>query len=120
AADGKAATQDVVVVRGGVNVASSAFSPTMKQLSVIGQKTAIIGDVTGPPAFHLAGGDAFLRDLKLGPSQSIGAQADSGATLRLEHVVVTGNPGGGILLDVASFDIHNTTVTNNGPGMSGA
>jgi hypothetical protein len=41
---------------------------------------------------------------------------DPGATLILDSVTVTGNSGGGILLDGAAFNITNTAVTNNGPG----
>ena len=33
---------------------------------------------------------------------------------------MNGNSGGGILVDGAAFVIKNTTVTNNGPGTTGA
>lgn len=125
AAVGTGATRDLVVVLGTVAGAPAPFSVSAKQLTVVGQGTGAIGAVTAPP-FHLASGDAYLRDVKLGPSPSIGVQANAGSTLRLQHVVVDGNhngsaaTAGGILLDGAAFDIRNTTVTNNGPGTLGS
>jgi hypothetical protein len=50
----------------------------------------------------------------------LGVDAESGATLTMNHCTVTNNSAGGILLDGAAFDIENTTVTNNGPGTQGA
>ena len=109
------ALRDLIVVRGTVTGAASAFAGGAKQISIVGQATAVVAG-GGSPAIHLATGDAYVRAIKLGPSASIGCQADSGSTLRLDHVVVTGNSAGGILLDGAAFDIENTTVTSNGPG----
>lgn len=112
-------TRDLVVVRGAVNGASAAFTGAAKPISIVGQMSgAIAGGVN--PAFHLASGDAYLRDLRVSTVASLGIQADFGSTLRLDHLLVTGNSGGGILLDGAAFDIRNTTVTSNGPGTTGA
>jgi hypothetical protein len=36
----------------------------------------------------------------------------------MDTCAVIDNPGGGILLNGAAFDIKNTTVTGNGPGTS--
>jgi hypothetical protein len=113
-----AAARDLVVVRGSVISSTSGFQAGAKQLSIVGQASALIGGVY--PAIHLATGDLFARDLKLNTGSSLGCQADTGATLRLDRVVVNGNTGGGILLDGAAFVIKNTAVTNNGPGTSGA
>ena len=112
---------DLVVVRGTVTGATAAFAvPAKKKLSVIGQMTAFIAGGGTSPAFHLASGEAYLRDLKLTTAASIGCQADAGSLLRLDHVTVTGNVGGGILLDGAAFEIRNSTVSNNGAGVMGA
>ena len=113
------ASRDLIVVRGSVNGATAAFSGVAKQVSIVGQAAAAV--LAGAnPAIRLAAGDAFVRDLRLTTAGSIGCQADPGSTLRLQHLAVSGNSGGGILLDGAAFDIQNTTVTNNGPGTSGA
>jgi len=111
---------DLVVVRGTVTGATAAFAvPAKKKLSVVGQMTAFIAGGLSP-AFRLSSGEAFLRDLKLTTAASIGCQADTGTLLRLDHVTVTGNVGGGILLDGAAFEIRNSTVTSNGPAVQGA
>jgi hypothetical protein len=108
------ATRDLIVARGTVGGASSAFAGGTTQISIIGQMNATIGNVNSP-AIQLASGDMYVRNVKLGPSTAIGCQGDAGSILRLDHVLVTGNSGGGILLNGAAFDIENTTVTNNGP-----
>ena len=113
-------TADLVVVRGTVTGATAAFAvPAKKKLSVVGQMTAFIAGGLSP-AFRLSSGEAYLRDLKLTTAASIGCQADTGTLLRLDHVTVTGNAGGGILLDGAAFEIRNSTVTSNGPAVQGA
>ena len=110
---------DLVVVRGTVTGATAAFAvPAKKKLSVVGQMTAFIAGGLSP-AFRLSSGEAYLRDLRLTTAASIGCQADAGTTLRLEHVTVTGNVGGGIFLDGAAFEIRNSTVTSNGPAVHG-
>jgi hypothetical protein len=112
-------TRDLVVVRGTVTGASAAFSIGAQQASIVGQAAAVIAG-GGSPAIHLAAGDAYVRALKLTTGASIGCQADAGSTLRLDHVNVSGNSGGGVLLDGAAFVISNTTVSGNGPGTFGA
>jgi hypothetical protein len=113
------ALRDLVVVRGTVVAATSGFSGGSTQISIVGQMSAVIaGSITGS-AIHIVAGDTFIRDIKLSSFSAIGCQADTGSTLRLDHVNVTGNSGGGILLDGAAFTITNTTVTNNGPGTFG-
>jgi hypothetical protein len=112
------ATRDLIVVRGTVSGAATGLTSGARQTSIVGQMSAALAGATDP-AFHLVTGDAYLRNVTLSASASIGCQADAGSTLRLDHVLVTGNTGGGILLNGAAFDIENTTVTNNGPGTQG-
>lgn len=107
-------TRDLIVVRGIVNGASSAFSIGSRQVSIVGQLSANVAGATDP-AIHLTAGDLYVRSLKLSTGGSIGCKAEVGSVLRLDRVVVTGNSSGGILLDGAAFDVENTTVTNNGP-----
>jgi hypothetical protein len=109
------ATRDLIVVRGTVSGAATGLTSGARQISIVGQVSAALAGAT-KPAFHLGAGDAYLRNVKLSTGGSIGCQADAGSTLQLDHVLVTGNSGGGILLNGAAFDIENTTVTTNGPG----
>ena len=111
-------SRSVIVVRGIVSGATGAFATSV---SIVGQSGTIAGTVA--PALHVSAGTTNARDLKLTTVDSIGLQADSGSTVQLNHLLVTGNAGqtmdgkgGGILLDGAAFDIRNTTVTSNGPG----
>jgi len=116
------ATRDLVVVRGTVGGATVGFASSV---SIVGQSSAtIVGSVN--PALHIASGTTYARDLKLTAGDAVGLQADTGSTVQLNHLLVTGNAGmaadtrgGGILLDGAAFDISNTTVTSNGPGALG-
>jgi hypothetical protein len=110
-------TRTVVVVRGSSLSANGAIGLSGgKLVSIVGQNA---GAITGTmaPALWISG-DTYARDLKLS-SMTTAVQANSGATLRLNHVSVVNSPGGGILLDGAAFDIRNTIVTGNGPGMYG-
>jgi hypothetical protein len=111
-------TRNLIVVRGPVGSAASGISIGTREISIVGQLSAVIAGID--PGLHVTAGDVFVRNVKFGPSPSVGCQADVGSTLRLDHVVVTGNSGGGILIKSAAFDIQNTTVTNNGPGAEGA
>jgi len=114
---GVGATRDLIVVRGAVTAAASGIAGGARQVSIVGQMNATLAGAD--PAIHVATGDLYARNVKLSTGGSIGCQADAGSTVRLAQVVVSGNPGGGILLDGAAFDIENTTVTNNGPGTFG-
>lgn len=108
-------SRNLVVVRGAVNSASASFAAGSTQLWIVGQKSAVIGGVN--TGIRLATGDASIRDLAVSSTLAIGIEADQGSTLRLQHVNVSKNSGGGILLSGAAFDIQNTVVTENGPGM---
>ena len=114
------AQRRVVVVVGTVSGSPAAIqATTIGEVSIIGQASgAIVGSVD--PAVHLVSGSVYVRDVRLSSGASMGCVAESGAALRLEHVAVTGNPGGGLLLNGAAFVIRNTAVTNNGPGTTGA
>jgi hypothetical protein len=56
-----------------------------------------------------------LLSVQVNLGMGLGIQADTGAQLTMDRCTVMGNNKGGILLDAATFDIENTTVTNNGP-----
>jgi hypothetical protein len=65
----------------------------------------------------LSGGTIFIRDLTV-TGGSPGITADSGNILRLDHVSVSNNTAGGILLNGAGFEIKDTTVNDNGAATS--
>jgi hypothetical protein len=50
----------------------------------------------------------------------MGINALTGTTLHVDTCSVMNNPGGGILLNGAAFDIKNTTISNNGSGSLGS
>jgi hypothetical protein len=93
-------------------------------MTIVGQNT---GTLTGPGSsattqtgtIKVTGGDLYIRDLSV-TAGSPGIWATVGAILRLDHVSVSGNTKGGILLDGAGFDIQNTTVNNNGGNTYGS
>jgi hypothetical protein len=112
-------TRTVVVVRGSSASANGAIGLSGgKLVSIVGQTAGAITGTIAPALW--VSGDTYARDLKLTSMTTAVLANSSGATLRLNHVSVVNSPGGGILVDGAAFDIRNTIVTGNGPGMSGA
>jgi hypothetical protein len=104
---GTVSTKNLIVVRGNVSN-SSTFATTGRSLSVVGQMNAGLGGT-----LRLTGGNLYVRRITISAGALFtGCQADIGSTLRLDHVVVTGNKGG-IYLNGAAFDIQNTTVSDN-------
>jgi hypothetical protein len=112
------AERPLVVVRGNIYAGDeTVFARTdMVMTSVVGQKTAVLTKMG--TVISLTSGAFYFRDLKL-DSAFGGGIAATGGTLRLDDVIVTGCPLGGILLDGAAFDIRNTTVMNNGDSEGG-
>lgn len=92
-------------------------------LAVVG-KAAVINAAEYSDGISITSGELYLRNLTVAGSASrqtgigINAQATPGATLILhvEDCTIRSNPGGGILLAAAAFDIENTVVSDNGPG----
>jgi hypothetical protein len=112
-------TRSLVVARGQVIAANIPIALAGgKLVSIVGQNGGAIAG-TMAPALWISG-DTYARDLKLSSMTTAVLANSSGATLRLNHVSVVSSPGGGILIDGAGFDIRNTIVTGNGPGISGA
>lgn len=106
--------RSLIAVRGTV-AASSIGVQTAGQVSIVGRGAGVVvGSVN--PALHLSAGTTYVRGIRLTSGASIGCVADPGTTLLADSVTVSGNSGGGILLDGAAFTITNTAVTDNGPG----
>jgi len=112
-------TRDLVVVSGIVSGATWSYNNNVTGglLSVVGQASAQIASTTSP-GFSLQGGSAYIRAVEFSPSASIGIKS-TGGNLTLNGVTVDSCMGGGIFLSGTTFDIENTTVTNNGPGPQG-
>jgi hypothetical protein len=109
----------LAVVRGTVNAGTWTFQRAAgtPEVSLVGQQRAIVAGGS-QSAFILQNGSVYIRDVDLSLSASVGVIANGG-TLRLENDTVDSCQAGGILLDGASFDLRNVSVTNNGPGTIG-
>jgi hypothetical protein len=85
-------------------------------MTIVGQSSGTVaGTLTGngtASTLHVKGGDLYVRGMTV-TGGAPGITADTGAILRLDHVSVSNNASGGILLDGAAFYIKNTTVNNN-------
>jgi hypothetical protein len=101
----------LVVIRGAVPGAL-AWTLTGPQMTVVGQNTGTLSG-TGTATVHVTGGDLYVRQLAI-TGGAPGLWIDGGGTVRLDHVNVSNNVAGGILLDGAGFSIVNTTVAGNG------
>jgi hypothetical protein len=63
-----------------------------------------------------AGAKVTLLRVVVNLGSGLGVDAEMGSTLVMQSCTVEMNSNGGILLNEASFDIEDTTVTGNGPG----
>jgi len=115
----------VMVVRGALAPASTTIAVS-SPLTIVGKSSAIVSSgALGADAITITSGDITLRNLTIqgtaSPKTGIGINAypapSSTVTLHMDTCAVKNNPGGGILLNGAAFDIKNTSVTGNGPGI---
>jgi hypothetical protein len=107
----------LLVVRGSVS-GTIVWTLSTPQMSIVGQSTGTLTGAAGAATVYVSGGDLYIRALTI-TGGSPGIWADTGDILRLDHVSVSNNTAGGILLDGAGFDIKNTTVNGNGANISG-
>jgi hypothetical protein len=108
-------TRTVIVISATVTGFIWTIPSGSPPLTFIGRSSAVVagGAMVG---IQVSGtGELYGRDLVVRSSELEGVIAQNGATLRLDHVTIDSNRGGGILLDGSAFDIRNSTVTNNGP-----
>jgi hypothetical protein len=113
-------TRRLFVIRGTVQGAAWTLQGAAgdAQISVVGQQSAVIAGGASP-GIRVIASDVFIRDLTVRRSEQIGISAASGSTLRTNHVTIETNGGGGLLVDGSAFEISNTVITGNGPGMLG-
>lgn len=111
-------TRRLFVIRGTVQGAAWTLQGAARdsQVSIVGQQSAVIAGGASP-GLRIVGADVYARSITVTLSAQIGIDASGGSFLHLDDVKVDTNRGGGILLDASQFDIRNTTVTGNGPGL---
>ena len=111
----------VVVVREALSAAPTNIAVTTP-LTIIGKSAATLIPTAGADCITITSGEIYLRNLTIqgtaSPATGMGINAIAGTTLHLDTCAVINNPGGGILLNGASFDIKNVTVNGNGPGQT--
>jgi hypothetical protein len=114
----------LVVVRGTLAPASTTIAVSTT-ITIVGRTGAtLIPADAGADCITITGGEVFLRNLAVqgttSPASGMGINvappSGATATLHMETCAVRNNPGGGILLNGAAFDIRNTVVSGNGPG----
>jgi hypothetical protein len=121
----KSKSKPLVVMTGPLTGGFIGVSLT-NPLTVVG-KNAVITPAAATDGISINSGELYLRGLTIKGSAStmtgtgIIAQPVAGGNvaLHMDTCVVANNPGGGILLNGAAFDIKNTTVSGNGPGAFG-
>jgi hypothetical protein len=124
-ASAKSNGKSLVVITGAL-VAGSTTIAASSPLTIVGKSSAIINPASGGDGIDITSGEIYLRNLTVQGSSSlatgIGINATPGTgstvTLHMDTCAVTGNPGGGILLNGAAFDIKNATISGNGPNGS--
>ncbi len=103
-------------------LSSFSVSVSAKPLTIVG-KAATITPIGFNDGIDVTAGEVYLRGITVQGSLSaqtkIGINAGASVTLHMDTCSIVGNPGGGILLNGAAFDIENTTITGNGPGTLG-
>jgi hypothetical protein len=120
----KATGRPVVVVMGQVQggFATGALS---RPLTIVG-KNAVIKPNDYADGIGITSGEIYLRKVTVAANSSgvtnigVNVQAATGATvaLHMDGCTIQDNPGGGLFLAGASFDIQDSVVTGNGPGQT--
>lgn len=100
-------------------LSSFSVSAPAKPLTIVG-KAAMVTPAAFSDGITITAGEVYLRGITVQGSTiaqtKAGINAGTGVTLHMDTCSIINNPGGGILLNGAAFDIENTTVTGNGPG----
>ena len=118
ALDSLTTSRRVLVISGAVMGASWTPPSGATPITFVGRSAAAIAPGTGVGIRISGAAELYARDLVVRNSEQVGIIAEGGANLRLEHVIVDSNRGGGILVDSSAFDVKTSTITGNGPGQS--
>jgi hypothetical protein len=93
-------------------------------LTIVGKNGATVAPTAavGSTCITITQGEVTLRGLTVqgaaSPATGMGIAAGPGVTLHMDGCRVVNNPGGGVFLNGAGFDIESTTVSGNGPGQT--
>jgi hypothetical protein len=119
----------VVVIRGALAPASASIAVT-SPLVIVGKNNASVtpSATLGADCITITSGEIYLRNITIqgtaSPATGMGIKAapdpSSTVTMHMDTCAVINNPGAGILLNGAAFDIKNTAVSSNGSGSLGA
>ena len=121
----KASSKSLVVITGTLAASPTTSITAAAPLTIVGKSNAKLTPTPGSDGITINAGQVTLRGVAVlgGTSTGMGINASptSGntVTLHMDTCVVSNNPGGGILLNGAAFEIKNSTITNNGPGQLG-
>lgn len=121
---GSTSGKDVVVLEG--NLADFSIAVPLKALTVVGKNAIITSGSAGTDGITITNGTVYMRNVTVQGSASpatgmginVAPPGSSAVALYLTGCAIKNNPGGGIMLNSAAFDIENTTVTGNGPGQT--
>jgi hypothetical protein len=122
----RSGSKPVVAVRGALAAGSATISVSAP-IIIVGKNNAVLTPAaTGADAVDITNGEIYLRNLSIqgtaSPKTGIGINAaptsGNAVTLHMDSCDVINNPGGGILLNGAAFEIKNTTITGNGAGLT--
>ncbi len=120
----KSGSKPLVVVRGSLAPGSTTIAVN-SPLAIVGKTGAtLVPADPGADCITITQGEITLRNLSIqgsiSPASGMGIDAappsGSSVILHMDTCAVRYNPGGGILLNGAAFDIRNTVVSGNGPG----
>lgn len=111
----------VIIGKAGASIPATAATAIQVSSDVVLIRDLLVtgGIAAGSKGVAVAGASTklTLSNVQVNlTTDGLGIQADTGAQLTMDHCSVTNNKRGGILVDGASFDIKNTTITGNGPG----
>jgi hypothetical protein len=119
-------SKPVVAVRGTLAAGSTNIAVTAP-LTIVGKNSAVLTPAaTGADAIDITSGEIYLRNLTIqgtaSPKTGIGINAaptsGNAVSLHMRDCRVTNNPGGGVFLSGAAFDVENTIITGNGAGQT--
>ena len=120
----KSNSKALVVITGALAPGSATIAATAP-LTIAGKSSAkLTPTTTGSDGITITSGEIYLRGVAVqgGTLTGMGINASptsgSSVSLHVDTCAVINNPGGGILLNGAAFDIENTIITGNGPGQT--
>jgi hypothetical protein len=87
--------------------------------SVLIRDLAVNGGTAATSKGVVASGSSALKlvNVRVNLTTGLGVQVDTGAELKMNRCTIENNSRGGVQLGTLNFDITNTVIAKNGPGM---